>query len=370
VGQDKLAFHLEDSLSYRRFCRFGIAETPPKRSTLQQNIKRVKASTWEAINRLLVKEAERIGVEDGQTVRVDSTVVESHIHHPNDSSLLYDVVCELVRLMKRSRVLVSTTWTNHRRVAKCRSFAIANAKSMKARVPLYRELMDATQRTLGYARQVRRALLRGRCERRRRLADRIESALLLGENVLDQARRRVLDGESVPATDKVVSIYEPHTDVIVKGGREVQYGHKVFLTVGKSGLVLDLVVEAGNPIDSSRVVPMLQRHRDLYGRVPEQASFDAGFSTKDNLAQVRALGVRDASFARRSGVDVLSVVRSTWVYKRLQRFRAGIEGIISFLKRSFGFDRCTWRSERSFHAYAHAAVLSANLLMLARHLLR
>jgi len=140
----------------------------------------------------------------------------------------------------------------------------------------------------------------------------------------------------------------------------------VFVSVGRSGMVLDLVVEKGNPPDLTRVTPMLTRHREHYGNVPEQASFDAGFTSKATLEQARALGVRDAAFARKSGLDVLAVVRSSKVYKQLLRFRAGIEGIISFLKRCFGLDRCTWRGEESFSAYAHSAVLSANLLLLSR----
>lgn len=366
LSYSQLAFHLADSTTYRTFCRFGIAGSTPKRSTLQENIKRVKASTWEAVNRLVLAKASREKVEDGRTVRIDSTVIDSHIHHPNDSSLLYDSVRELVRLMKRAREWVSVSWSDHRRVAKRRCFAISNAKSMNARIPLYRELLQHTSRTVGYATAVCRALRCGNSERRRHLADRLGSVICLGNRVIDQAQRRVLGGESVPALEKVVSIFEPHTDVIVKGGRETLYGHKVFVSVGRSGMVLDLVVEKGNPPDLTRVTPMLTRHREHYGNVPEQASFDAGFTSKATLEQARALGVRDAAFARKSGLDVLAVVRSSKVYKQLLRFRAGIEGIISFLKRCFGLDRCTWRGEESFSAYAHSAVLSANLLLLSR----
>lgn len=366
LSYSRLAFHLADSTTYRRFCQLGITENAPKRSTLHQNIKRVKASTWETINRQLLVTAKREHVEDGRMVRIDSTVIDSNIHHPNDSSLLFDVVRELVRLMKRAGQWVSVPWSNHCRVAKRRSFAISNAKNMSARKPLYRELFEFTNRTVGYAMTVVRALRRGSAARRLRLAERIDGVVSLGEKVLDQAQRRVLGGESVAALDKVVSIFEPHTDVIVKGGRETLYGHKVFLSVGRSGMVLDLIIEKGNPSDLTRVAPMLTRHRNHYGKVPEQASFDAGFSSKATLEQARALGVRDAAFARKSGLDVLAVVRSRRVYKQLLRFRAGIEGIISFLKRCFGLNRCTWRGNQSFHAYAHSAVLSANLLLLAR----
>jgi IS5 family transposase len=180
-------------------------------------------------------------------------------------------------------------------------------------------------------------------------ADALEHYLELGKKVVDQTQRRVFGEESVPAKEKLVSIFEPHTDVIVKDQRETLYGHKVFLSVGASGMILDLLMERGNPADATRAIPMLERHRALLGKAPEQVAFDAGFTSTANIAIARKLGVKNASFAKKG-----------------QRFRAGVEGIISFTKRCFGFDRCTWRGYRSFHAYAWASVLCTNLLLMAR----
>jgi transposase, IS5 family len=144
------------------------------------------------------------------------------------------------------------------------------------------------------------------------------------------------------------------------------YGHKVFLSVGESGMILDLLMERGNPADATRAIPMLERHRTLLGKAPEQVAFDAGFTSSANIATARKLGVKSASFAKKGSIDVLPGTRSPKVHKKLQRFRAGVEGIISFTKRCFGFDRCTWRGYRSFHAYAWASVLCTNLLLMAR----
>jgi IS5 family transposase len=135
----------------------------------------------------------------------------------------------------------------------------------------------------------------------------------LTERVLDQTRRRILDGESVPAAEKVLSIFEPHTDIIVKDRRETLYGHKLCLTTGASGLVLDCVIEKGNPADSALATTMIERQLDIYRQAPRQATFDGGFASKDNL---------------------------------------------------------TWRSLESFKSYTWTSVVAANLLVLARHALR
>ena len=187
--------------------------------------------------------------------------------------------------------------------------------------------------------------------------------------VVDQARRRVLEGESVPSPEKVVSIFEPHTDIIVKGGREVEYGHKVCLTSRASSMVLDCVVLEGNPADSTLPIEMTERHGEILGEVPDAAAFDGAFASQANLRAIKKLGVEDVAFSKRCGLALSEMVRSSWVYKRLRNFRAGIEGVISFLKRCFGLGRCMWRGFASFRAYVWGSVLSANLLIMARHAL-
>ena len=161
--------------------------------------------------------------------------------------------------------------------------------------------------------------------------------------VVDQTRRRVLGGETVPAAEKIVSLFEPHTDIIVKGGRGTHYGHKVNLATGRSGMALDVVVEDGNPADSSRCLPMLERHVAHYGAVPTHAAFDGGYASRRNLDEAKALGVKHAVFHRKRDMKPEDMTPSSWVHAQLRRFRAGIEAGISYLKRCFGLGRCRWR---------------------------
>lgn len=369
-----LAFHLADSRTYRSFCRLGWRDPDPSKSALAAGIKAVRAETLERIHRTLLATAAAHGIESGRKVRVDATVVESLIHRPADSELLWDGVRVLTRLMRRARHLLGPRcpgFSSRLRRAKRRRLGVLNAKSRRDRRRAYQDLLRVTDEVAGWARQIEQALQQHRDADPRRvtLAAELDRFLLLTHRVIDQTRRRVLGGESVAAGEKVVSLFEEHTDIVRKDRRETLYGHKICLTSGASSLILDCVVLAGNPADASLAETMIDRQIDLYGRPPRQAAFDGGFSSRANLAGLKSRGVKDVAFSKHRGLEVGDMARSGWVYRRLRHFRAGIEGIISWLKRVFGLDRCTWRSLPSFRAYVWSSILSFNLLVLARHLL-
>lgn len=362
-----LTFFLADSPTFRAFCRFGLVDEAPKKATLADNIKRLKAETMEEINQLIIGRAKKAGVEDCRRVRIDSTVIDANIHHPLDSNLLFDVVRVLTRILGQSLEFSSRIeFSDHTKRAKRRMLDVINARSMAARVPIYRELVEVTGWAMGYAVKAAALLKTLSNPAAWATAALLENYLELGSKVVDQTQRRVFREESVPATEKIVSIFEPHTDVIVKDRRETLYGHKVFLNVGASGMIIDMLMERGNPADATRAISMLERHRKLLGKAPEQAAFDAGFTSTANIESAGKLGVTAASFAKKGSIDVLAGVCSPKQHKKLQRFRAGVEGIISFAKRCFGFSRCLWRGYRSFQAYAWATVVSTNLLLWAR----
>jgi IS5 family transposase len=363
---EELGFHLMDSTCYRTFCRFGAFEKVPSRSALQENIKRVSAESWEAVDRALLKHAVREGIEDGRVMRGDCTSVETNIHVPTDSWLLWDTVRTLTRLLK-SGGEYGVEFTNHRRRAKRRWRAIGNARRREERVVLYRDLLKVTEETLREA-ETAISQLEGSEELEVvSLAGKLKHCLALGKRVVDQTRRRVLGGETVPSQEKVVSIFEEHSDILVKGSREVEYGHKVCLTGGKSGLVLDCLILTGNPADQTLAPTMLERHGEIFGTVANEVVFDGGFASKSNLSQLKAMGVQEVAFSKRCGLPLEAMVTTSWVYKRLRNFRAGIEGYISYFKRCFGLTRCLWRGFASFKAYVRCSLLSANLLTLARH---
>ncbi|MGK0224938.1 MAG: IS5 family transposase [Limisphaerales bacterium] len=365
VDYRSLAFYLRDSASFIEFARFESGRRPSK-SSLQGLISAIRASTWEALQRCLREDAAQHNIESGEVIRIDATVTDMAILEPADSGLLYDAVRVMVRLLKSARSFGEVTFHNHQRLAKRRRHAIFNARRNDRRRPLYKDLLKTTIDTLGYLDNTYKTLQKQPHSRTWR--DKVDHYRPLILKVIQQTQRRVIDGERVPVEDKIVSLFEAHTDIIVKGQREVQYGHKLTLSAGQSGLVLDTVVETGNPSDQVCFVAMLHRHIDHFGAPPKAVAADGGYSSQANLDRANALGVKHVAFHKRVGLSVEAMTGDRWLYNKLRNFRAGIEAIISYLKRCFGLSRCNWKGLDHFKAYVHSAVFTHNLVILTRRL--
>ncbi|MGI9571044.1 MAG: transposase, partial [Desulfobulbia bacterium] len=266
----ELAFHIVDSNSLRRFMRIGIADKGFKKSVLNNNVKALSPQTWEAINGQLVQYADDEKIEKGRQVRIDCTVVESNIHEPTDSSLLWDSVRVLTRLLHRAKEEfgLRVLFQDHSRRAKRRLLGIMNSRSKKDRKSKYADLIKVTTKSIGYAKKAIEAIDQVASIRNGLIALRLDlnQYSQLAARVVDQTHRRVLLGEDVAASDKVVSLFETHTDIIVKDRRDTYFGHKVCLTGGASNLIVDCLIGDGNPADSSLTLDMLDRQKELYGR--------------------------------------------------------------------------------------------------------
>jgi IS5 family transposase len=368
LSYEELAFHLEDSASFRAFARLPLRWSP-KKSALHQTISALRPQTWEAVNQALLVSAQQEKLESGATVRIDSTVSAALMHQPSDSTLLWDAVRVMTRLLRRAGRLPqapAVRWRDRRRLAKKRARAIDYSRGKTKKRALYRELIAAVQATRAELQIVAEGLAEtvGMAAERWRAG--VNHYLPLIARIIDQSERRVLKGEAVPAGEKLVSLFEPHADIIVKGGREVQYGHKLNLATGKSGLILDVVVEDGNPADAERFLPMLDRQIARRGAPPRQTAADGGYASRDNLKQAKARGVQDVAFHKKCGIAIADMVKSQWVYRRLRNFRAGIEAGISVFKRVYGGARCIWRGLDHFKAYIWSAVVAHNLMLFAR----
>ena len=371
---NELAFHTVDSNTYRNFCRIGLVDKGFKKSALCKNIKALSPETWESINRLLGAYGEDKDIEKGKEARIDCTVVCSNIHEPTDSSLLWDSTRVLTRILNKMKegLVADILFTDHTRRAKRRSLQILNAKIKKARVKPYKDLLKITGKTVSYSKSGAAVLESYGFTDTRDMALAVamlkdfEELIPLAEKVIDQTTRRILHDEKVPAQEKIFSILEPHTDIIIKDRRDEYYGHKVCLTGGSSNFISDCLIVDGNPADSTLTCQMLDRHDEIYGRYPLNAALDGGFASKVNLKAAKSRDIKNVCFAKKRGLKEEDMCQSRWVYKRLRRFRAGIESGISWLKRSFGFWRCTWKSFRSFKSYVWSSIVAANLFTLAR----
>ena len=373
LSYDDLEFHLSDSVTFRAFARIEHNQYP-KKSALQSNIKAISASAWEEINRVLVNYSLKKDIEKAHMVRTDATAVDTNIHYPTDSTLLQDGIRVITRILTGAKELKpcpEIPFSNHNRAAKKKVLTILNSKQKK-RHKAYKDLLSLASKVEGYAQNAIPVLLAYESPvvedavMAQMFADQLQHNLELLEQVIDQTRRRVLHGEKVPANEKITSFFECHTDIIEKGNRETQFGHKVFMTTGASGVILDCLMPRGNPNDSVMFETLLDRQKEILGKMPKQMAADGGFASKDNLEKAKKGGVRDMVFAKKRGLKVLDMAKSEWVYKKLRNFRAGIEGIISALKRAFGLDRCTWKSWEGFKKYVWSCIVTFNLQVMAR----
>jgi len=373
----QLMFHLGDSVSYRRFCRFGICDRMPSKGALNRDLKRISEESLRAINNALLGYCSKKKIETGEKVRTDCTVEETNIHAPSDSSLLWDCIRVLTRIMQQVKEdLMDIDYVDHRRIGKRRYRAIQHSAKESQRKDLYRDLLKVTVKTVNRAQTASEELKGYRTNSimegllANELSRQLNHYVSLTLKVINQTTNRVMYEQRVESKDKIVSIFEPHTDIIIKARRETLYGHKLCLSTGRSGMVIDCAVLEGNPSDSNIAVEMIERVKEIYNTYPRQVSFDGGFASQENLNSLKSLGIEDVVFNKKRSLKETEMARSSWIYRSLTRFRAGIESTISFLKRCFGIDRCMWRGLDSFRTYTLGSVVAHNLLIIARHQLK
>lgn len=352
-----------DSEMTRSFLKLNFEESYSD-SCLQHNISKIKGETWAKINDALVQYALDQNLENGRKIRMDATVIESNIHSPSDSSLLYDCLRTADRCLKdlRQKTRRKEYLPLGLKSAKSILLKLQHTRSGVEREEHYRTLVRAAASLLNRLPEIHNWLVAARS----RQASAAANLMNCLPGLLDQTRRRVFKKESVASTEKIVSIFEPHTDVIVKGSREVEYGHKVFLTAGASGLVTHCQLVQGNQADSEWFIDLLEKQKSLYGLAPRQVAADGGFASEDNLDDAKELGVKDVCFSKAPGVAREEMVKSAWVYQRLRNFRAGIEGIISTLKRGFGLGKVLWRGVSGFASYVHGGIVAYNLTLISK----
>ena len=373
----ELQERITDGYTLRQFTDF-YSEPVPTHDAFHRAFRRLTPQTLEAINQLVIRAAVELGIEDGSKLRVDTTVVDTNIHHPTDSRLLWDSVRVLTRLGQRLAETVSVprpTFPNHTRAARRRMQAIERMSAkqrQQQQVPKYRELLRITEEVVESARHLLEQTQNARGLSPQHdmaiagLRQQIEQYCQLADKVVQQTRRRVMERETVPASEKIFSIFEPHTDMIKRGkvNQSVEFGHKVFLAESEQGLITHYEILEGNPNDQEHVVPSLAHHQELFGHAPQCYGADRGFASAENERACQQAGVAVIAIPQCGGQKTpeRAAHEKSVPFKNGQRFRAGIEGRISVLFRGRGMKRCFDRGRKRFELLVAAAVLANNLL--------
>jgi IS5 family transposase len=369
----ELTEQLHGSVLLRWFTRF-YSEPIPHYTALQKLIKAISATTWQQINGLLVTYAAVQKIEPGTHLRVDTTVVETNIAYPLDARLLWDSMRVLTRIMEAAlQVLPALQFNFAKRTKRAKKlcYAIVMAKgphAQRKRQKLYRQLLRVAREVVAMASSCRDHLLHSAPTPVGSLHEALTRYLPFAHQAINQCERRVLNGEAVPAAEKIVSLFEEHTDIIKRGKSHcpTEFGHKVLFATGATGLITQYAIFRGNPADNTMLPGILRTHCQHYGEVPDSLCADRRFFSEDNETRATTRGVKKVCIAKpgyRSAARQ-EFERQPW-FRKLKRFRAGIEGVISTLMRSFGLSRCLWKGWESFRSYVGLSVVSFNLQKIA-----
>ena len=368
VSYEQLAFHLSDSMTYRTFARLP-AHLSPSSSCLQSTIRSIKPETIENVYTLLSRKWHKKGSLKLNKIRIDSTVVNSNITPPSDSQLLNDGVRVLSRHLAKSqsKTGVKIRFTDQRKTSKSLAFSIFNAKNA-VKETIYPKLLGVVKTVLKQVDRALEAVKSGgnSTQQTQQWIRDVEHFRALTLRVIDQTQRRVIDKEKVPASEKIVSIFEEHTDIIIKGFRDVQYGHKVNLSTEENGFITHFSIENGNPGDKELFLPVLAAHEKHYNHLPSSTVCDGGYASKKNVTDGRAMGLKHVVFHKRVGISYQDMGVKIKTFKKLRNFRAGVEGNISELKRAFGASKAKWKGLDGFKAFVWSSVLCYNLVRMAR----
>lgn len=370
-----------DSLVLRQFCRLGL-DPVPYHTTLLRWANLLQPETMHRLLDRVTELARSLKVTRGRKLRIDGTVVATAIHYPTDSTLLADSVRVLSRVAQRAvRVLTGQVRRlGSRRIREAKQLARridattavnASAAARAQRPKLYTRLLTVAQASLRQAEQFRRVLT----ERSDAIVQRVKSALEhiapLVQQVITQTERRVLRGESVPASSKLVSLFEPHTAIVRRGKAHVsaEFGRKVVLDEVDGGLVTRFVVLVGNAPEAPELPHSVAHHQASFARAPEVLTADRGFSTLENEQLAHDLHIRSVALPRQGPLTAKQQqVQQRAAYRRTYRWRAGIEGRISVLKRRFGLGRCRYHGEAGMERWVGFGLLAHNLRQISHSL--
>lgn len=376
--------NVRESLILRQFCRVYFNPLPNK-STLIRWANTLSEKTLEEINQRLAQIATQLKITQGKKMRTDGTVVATNIHFPSDNSLLVDGVKVISRILSQSKSIILEKFPNinlrifrnRYRTARRISRQIdslsktRNESGKQRRKQAYTKLIEVTKAAIKQAEKVKSVLVQLDAVKSQKILQTWEIFLPRIEQVVEQASRRVLAQEKVSAAEKIVSIFEVHTDIICRGklNLDVEFGRKVWLDEVDGGIISNYRVLEGNPHDTQQLVSSLDQHIDNFGYPPKLVSSDRGVYSQSNENYAQTLGIKEVILPKggyRSKHRIEHERKRN--FRKGRHWHNGVEGRISFLKRCFGFQRCLYRGDIGFKRWVGWGIIAHNLTVISRYL--
>lgn len=378
---EETAHFVGDSLVLRQCCRRYLQPVPDD-TTLIRWANLIGPGTVAALNDRVVDLARSLKVTRGRKLRLDGTVVETNIHYPTDSRILGDGVRVVSRLLRRAKTLLGDRAALSQQAFRTRTRSVRRLTQQLHRVArrqgeqaaedlrqAYAKLIGIAQASRAQAERVVEALRGRAAEQAQRLVERFEQFLPLVERAIDQATRRVLRGEPVPSEEKLVSLFEPHTQIIRrhKAGKPTAFGRKVLLGEVDGGIISHYAILADVGLEHPHFVASLDAHQERFGHPPDLVAGDRGLYSPENESRARDRGISHVVVPQtgRLSKERQQHERQRW-FRRGCRFRAGAEGRIHVLKRDYGLARCRDHGEAGFGRWVGWGIVTHNLAQIAR----
>lgn len=364
LSYPELEYHQHDSKIAEVFLQ---VTKPFSDSMWQKYISAISATSLQNLMRALNRIAIDEGLEDLQKLRMDTTVIETNIHYPTNNALLWDCIKTSTRVLKQCvEESVASLVRDYTKQAKTYYFQINVTKDKVTR----RELFEKQLRLMDRCRRQTRRVVEHLQARDEELAPAdqqrvgaLKELLSQMDTVRDVAYRREILGEQVPNSEKLFSIYEPHTEIIVKGKGNVHFGRKASFAGGRSNLILDARVLEGET-DGETFEPTLEDVVKTYQKVPRDVATDGAYASRHNQQVAQQLGIKNIVFTKVVG-SLKNIVSSLQMETRLKKWRSGIEAVISNVKRGFELRRCSWKGEAHFEAKVFWSVIAYNLRVMS-----
>ncbi|MBA1337139.1 MAG: hypothetical protein HPY66_3575 [Firmicutes bacterium] len=382
LGYETLVKEVSDSISWRKFCRISLDEEVPHSTTLIKLTKKYGAETVEELNRLLLEKARDQKLIRGRKLRIDTTVIETDIHHPTDARLLQDtikVITQTVKKIKESGAAIRTKFQDRNRSVKKKALNISKMAKRRTGEAI-KEIDKITEKIISVAEDVieeATGVLRNAyhklwrdgknaSRRTKQLVEKLTEQLQVAQRVIDQSKQVISGNRNIP--DRIVSIYDTDARPIKNGKPKnpTEFGYKVLIQETEEGVITGYELYCGNPADDTLLSNSLEKHQELFGKAPCGIAADRGFGSKANEELCEKEGVKRISLPKKGKLSKKQKVKEKQpAFRRLQRFRAGIEARISLLKRKYGLGRSLSRGYQGTKTWVGNGIFAYNLQKIA-----
>ena len=382
LGYETLVKEVSDSISWRKFCRIGLEKEVPHSTTLIKLSKKYGPELIDELNKLLLEKARDQKLIRGRKLRIDTTVIETDIHHPTDARLMQDsikVITRTVKKIKESGAAIRTRFQdrnvsvkkkalNISKVARRRTGeAIEEIDKITTKIIATAETVveEATSVLKNAGHKLWRDGENASCSTKQ-LVKKLTKQLQVAQRVIDQSKQVVSGNRNIP--DRIVSIYDTDARPIKKGKpqKPTEFGYKVLIQETEDGVITGYEVYCGNPADDTLLSDGLEKHQELFGKAPWGIAADRGFGSKANEELCEKKGVKRISLPKKGRLSKKQKGKEKQpAFRRLQRFRAGIEARISLLKRKYGLGRSLSRGYRGTKTWVGGGIFAHNLQKIA-----